>query len=111
MLDRATVREVYLEAAELPEDQRPALLDLRCAGNGALRTEVESLLASAAQRPRFLGSPTSSPPPALRTGEEAPGSRIGHYRLLQEIGHGGFGAVYMAEQAQPVRRRVALKVI
>ena len=38
MLDRATVREVYLEAAELPEDQRPALLDLRCAGNGALRT-------------------------------------------------------------------------
>ncbi len=44
-------------------------------------------------------------------GGEQPGDRIGNYRLLQKIGEGGFGVVYMAEQEQPVRRRVALKVI
>jgi hypothetical protein len=42
---------------------------------------------------------------------EAPGSRIGHYKLLQKIGEGGMGTVYMAEQEQPVRRRVAVKII
>ncbi len=108
MLDRARVREVYLEAAALPDDQRPALLDRLCADDAALRAEVESLLASAARRPGFLGSPTTAPPEAPG---EAAGTRIGPYRLLQEIGRGGFGTVYMAEQDEPVHRRVALKII
>ncbi len=108
MLDRARVREVYLEAAELPGDQQPEFLDRACAGDAALRAEVESLLASAARRPAFLQSPTVS---AAAMPAEIPGTRIGPYRLLQEIGQGGFGTVYMAEQDSPVHRRVALKII
>ncbi len=108
MLDRARVRELYLEAADLPGDQRTAFLDRACAGDAELRAEVESLLAAAARRPAFLGSPTTAPPEAPG---ETPGMRIGPYHLLQEIGRGGFGTVYMAEQDQPVRRRVALKII
>src|ERR1043165_1890983 len=109
MLDRANVRDLYLEAADLPEADRAAFLDHRCAGEPELRAEVESLLASAAERPRFLESPTT----ASRGGmvKEAIGSRIGPYRLLQDIGRGGFGSVYMAEQNEPIRRRVALKII
>ncbi|MBM3855993.1 MAG: hypothetical protein FJ399_23035, partial [Verrucomicrobia bacterium] len=51
------------------------------------------------------------PAPAPARPEEKPGDRIGHYKLLQKIGEGGCGIVYVAEQEQPVRRRVALKVI
>jgi eukaryotic-like serine/threonine-protein kinase len=107
MLHRARVREVYLDAAELPHEQRPAFLDRACNRDADLRAEVESLLAAAALRPEFLASPTAAP----ARPDEAIGTRIGQYRLLQEIGRGGFGAVYMAEQDQPVRRRVALKII
>jgi serine/threonine protein kinase len=49
--------------------------------------------------------------PAARPSSEDPGARIGPYKLLQEIGEGGMGVVYMAEQEKPVRRRVALKII
>jgi len=56
---------------------------------------------------RLLARPCGSPaPPPKRLGD-----RIGHYKLLQQIGEGGCGVVYMAEQEEPVRRRVALKVI
>jgi len=108
MLDRARVRDVYLEAAACPEESRAAVLDRLCAGDGLLRAEVESLLAAAALRPQFLGSPTAG---AYGSSGEAMGTKVGPYRLLQEIGHGGFGSVYMAEQEEPVRRLVALKVI
>jgi eukaryotic-like serine/threonine-protein kinase len=107
MLDRATVRDLYSEAAALPAEERARLLERRCNGNAALRAEVESLLEALARWPSFLGTPT----PALPAPTESPGTRLGPYRLLQEIGHGGFGAVYMAEQEAPVRRRVAVKVI
>ena len=53
----------------------------------------------------------TSPPPALSPAIDRPGSRIGPYKLLQEIGEGGMGTVFMAEQVEPVRRRVALKII
>src|SRR5690606_39440603 len=105
MLDRARVREIYLDAADLPIDQRAAFLERACGGDAALRAEVESLLAAAAMHPGFLASPTTVPGAA----DEALGTVIGPYKLLQEIGRGGFGAVYMAEQDQPVRRRVDRK--
>ena len=59
----------------------------------------------------LTAAPSHHTPHASRTILEGPGSRIGPYRLLQQIGEGGMGVVYMAEQEKPVRRRVALKII
>jgi serine/threonine protein kinase len=109
--------EVFNIALELPAGARAAYLDQACAGDTALRQRVEELLKSSQVSCDFLESPDavptgaggtvrSSPVPA-----EKPGDRIGRYKLLQQIGEGGCGAVYMAEQEEPVRRRVALKVI
>ena len=109
MIDRKAIRELFLEALALPEAERAAFLEPRCAGDAELRAEVDSLLAAAVRWPTFLDSPTAAPPSAAPP--EAAGTQIGPYRLLQEIGEGGFGAVYMAEQEAPVRRRVALKII
>ncbi len=109
MHDRSRVREVFAEATALPEGERAAYLDRACAGNTELREEVESLLTAAASEPDFLSAPTIGGPGG--SGPEAVGSRIGSYKLLQEVGHGGFGTVYMADQEAPVRRRVAVKVL
>ncbi len=112
MLDRARVRQVFAEAVELPGDQVAAFLDRECGSDAALREEVESLLAAALRRPAFLGAPTASASGSpTAAGGEAAGMTIGHYRLLEEIGQGGFGSVYAAEQLEPVRRRVAVKII
>jgi len=112
MLDRARVRQVFAEAAELSSDQVAALLDRECGSDAALRLEVESLLAAAARRPAFLGAPTATATKSLPgVPGEAAGMTIGHYRLLEEIGQGGFGSVYVAEQLEPVQRRVAVKII
>ncbi|MBL9033085.1 MAG: serine/threonine protein kinase [Phycisphaerae bacterium] len=108
MMDRERVRDVFAEAAALPETDRATFLDRACAGDAAMRAEVESLLSAAARSPDFMGSPTSGGGGAA---SEGPGTRIGPYKLLEAIGHGGFGTVYMAEQEAPVRRRVALKII
>src|SRR5260221_7050948 len=103
-------------ALELPEAQRDAYLDQACAGDAALRRQIETLLQSHEQAKGFL----EAPPTGMdfkRTAlvniplTEKPGDRIGRYKLLQQIGEGGCGVVYMAEQEEPVRRRVALKVI
>jgi tetratricopeptide (TPR) repeat protein len=102
------VKALFHEAAALPADERVALFDRACAGDERLRAEVEALLASheelKALEPETVtqggGAPT-----------EGAGSVVGRYKLLQPIGEGGFGTVYMAEQQQPVRRRVALKII
>jgi len=84
--------------------ERAAYLDGACSGDAGLRARVEALLAAHDEASGFLESP------AVDAGEE-PGNRIGPYKLLQEIGSGGMGVVYMAEQEKPVRRKVALKVI
>jgi eukaryotic-like serine/threonine-protein kinase len=116
MLDRGKVREVFAQAAELPGDQVASFLDRACAGDTELRREVESLLEAAALRPAFFGSPTATLPGAAGEGTggaagEGVGTTLGRYRLVQEIGQGGFGTVYVAEQTEPVRRRVALKIV
>lgn len=109
MLDRARVREVYAQAAELPELQRAQYLERVCAGDAELRAEVATLLEAAARRPDYLSSPTKG---GLELdAPEATGTQIGAYRLLEEIGRGGFGSVYMAEQKTPIRRVVAVKII
>ncbi len=104
---------VFEAALQLPADQRAAYLDQTCVGDTDLRRRVEALLGAFERAGGFLNQPATpertvriSPPPT-----EKPGDRIGRYKLLQQIGEGGCGVVYMAEQEEPVRRRVALKVI
>jgi serine/threonine protein kinase/tetratricopeptide (TPR) repeat protein len=102
--------DVFSEAMALTNPaERRAYLDRACAGNQLLRTEVESLLLAHEQAGDFLGQTvklTESDFVIERTG-----TMIGRYKLLEKIGEGGFGVVYMAEQIEPLRRKVALKVI
>jgi serine/threonine protein kinase/WD40 repeat protein/tetratricopeptide (TPR) repeat protein len=107
---------LFHRALQEPAEQRAAFLERACSGNEALRRRLEALLQAHANPGSFLagrpGDPaaTSAPgPDCLPT--EGPGSRVGPYKLLQPLGEGGMGAVWMAEQTQPVRRRVALKII
>ncbi|MDX2131569.1 MAG: serine/threonine-protein kinase [Planctomycetota bacterium] len=110
MLDRARVRQVFADAADLPAEQVAAFLDHACGDDAALRREVESLLVAASRRPGFLGAPTAAPPAPRPVGESV-GTTIDQYRLLEEVGQGGFGTVYAAEQLAPVQRRVAVKIL
>src|SRR6266576_255455 len=105
---------VFTEALRLPREDRDRYLDEACKADVELRRRVEALLQAYEQAGDFLGRPAADRParavqrfPAV----EKPGDRIGHYKLLQQIGEGGCGVVYMAEQEAPVRRRVALKII
>ena len=103
---------------------RRAFLDGACDGDPALRGRMEDLLKAAAAAEDFFAegrtvvtAPVNvlafppNPTPADQPGEEPLGTRIGRYKLLEKIGEGGCGVVYMAEQEEPVRRRVALKII
>jgi hypothetical protein len=119
---------VIFEAALDRSDpaERAAYLDEACAGDAELRRRVEELLA-ARERPGAFTNRPAGPgemtDPVDGDGDatdaglassamaEGAGSWIGPYHLLQQIGEGGMGLVYMAEQEKPVRRRVALKII
>ena len=114
---------VFSAARRLPAADRAAYLLEACAGDAGMRQRVEELLqageqaedflqqpASGAQRPEGASAACKSALNLPLPGEKA-GDRIGRYKLLQQIGEGGCGLVYMAEQEEPVRRRVALKVI
>ena len=117
---RSHAREVFLNALEQSPAERVAFLDRTCAGNKALRAEVDELLREHEQLGDFLDSPafadttpgsTMTINPEMIAVSEKAGDKIGRYKLLQKIGEGGCGVVYMAEQEEPVRRRVALKII
>jgi WD40 repeat protein len=104
---------VFAEAQEIQNPQeRAAFLDRVCAGDPGLRREVESLLA-AYTAGQFLESPAPLPVTFVpeRAGGECPGTVLGRYKLLEQIGEGGFGIVFLAEQQEPVRRQVAVKVL
>jgi serine/threonine protein kinase len=127
------VEALFDAACQLPNPAaRRTFLDEACAGDATLRARVEALLSAQADADKFFSEiapfgstprpgagrsttdtaatetriPTEKSLPA-----EGPGTRIGHYKLLQKIGEGGGGAVYMAEQEKPVLRRVAFKII
>jgi serine/threonine protein kinase/dienelactone hydrolase len=101
--------EIFSEVMDLPADARGARLDEACGADEALRRRVEALLQAHDGSDRFLRC-TRGPGVSARS-EEQPGAMVGRYKLLQRIGEGGCGVVWMAEQEEPVRRRVALKVI
>ena len=107
-------KEIFNNALEAESaEAREAYLREACAGNEPLRRQVEALLEASTAPGGFFphrtaSLPTESPPGAI---DEAVGSVIDRYKLLEQIGEGGCGIVYMAEQQEPVRRRVAFKII
>ncbi|MCC6320998.1 MAG: serine/threonine protein kinase [Phycisphaerales bacterium] len=108
----ARARRIFDEALDLRADERAPLLDRACASDLQLRDRVLLLLSKAEEDDPFLSVPTIMENPSRSRGAgERPGTRIGPYKLLEAIGEGGFGTVFMAEQTEPVRRRVALKII
>src|SRR5579863_4098857 len=105
--------ELFTAALEQPDaSARARFLDDACNGNAALRSRIEALLQNASEASRYLEPPPDRLAPTLDMPlSEGPGSQIGPYKLLEQIGEGGFGVVFMAEQLRPMRRKVALKVI
>ena len=100
------------EAIEISSPaERESYLERVCGGDADLRRRVDQLLDDHARAGDFLEQPATVAAPIVPTISERPGAMIGPYKLLEQIGVGGFGVVFMAEQAQPVRRKVALKVI
>jgi serine/threonine protein kinase/Flp pilus assembly protein TadD len=109
-------REVAVFAAviNLPAHERAAYLEGACEGDAQLQQRVERLLRIHDQAGEFLEQPPQEltiEGRQLASAGEKPEDRIDRYKLLQQIGEGGCGVVYMAEQEEPVRRRVALKII
>jgi serine/threonine protein kinase len=105
-------QSLFIGALERDPSERSAFLDSACAGNAILRGRVEKLLLAHEHATNFMEEPAA--PHAATIDEqitEEPGTVIGPYKLLQQIGEGGMGTVFMAEQAQPVQRKVALKII
>ncbi|HWY85454.1 MAG TPA: protein kinase, partial [Gemmataceae bacterium] len=110
-----TERTLFLAVLEMDDPlQRSAYLDDACAGAPGLRLEVERLLQAIEAPGRFMERTAAdlvakdSPDVPIA---EGPGTVIGPYKMLEQIGEGGFGVVFMAEQQRPVRRQVAVKVL
>ncbi len=128
LMNASSLREAAIlrEARQLPGEKRARYLDEACAGNAPLRREIEELLKADVAAGSFLAElaagdrgsvraevgldpdPTQAGAPGQ---SEQPGDTIDRYKLMEEVGEGGFGVVYVAEQKEPVKRRVALKII
>jgi hypothetical protein len=108
--------ELFAPALEMPAAKGPELLDAICAWDPALRQRLETLPVTHQKADEL---PPSGAPAIVATikldlteaEDEAVGKTIGRYKILEMVGEGGCGVVYVAEQTEPVRRRVALKVI
>jgi eukaryotic-like serine/threonine-protein kinase len=116
MSDAAENEErIFADALSLAPSERAEFLAQACGGNAVLRRRVEALIDAHAAAERFMTTPAAGAAAGAAadraTQEDRPGTRIGRYKLLQLLGEGGCGVVWMAEQEEPVRRRVALKVI
>jgi serine/threonine protein kinase len=110
--DPKLVRDLFLAAVELPAAERASFFAASVGEDAELRAAVERLLAAHEHPASVLARPA----PGIPTADHAPiaervGTMIGPYKLMEQIGEGGFGLVFVAEQTEPVRRKVALKII
>src|SRR6516225_9431635 len=109
---KTDAKAIFLQALECQTpDELPRFLDDACGGDAALRARAEELLRAHQDAGKFLGGPQPLDATEDEPLAERPGAVVGSYKLLEQIGEGGFGVVFMAEQTQPVRRKVALKVL
>jgi eukaryotic-like serine/threonine-protein kinase len=108
---RELVKELFGAALDLDPEERAAFLETECKGDLDLKREVEALLDANADAGSFLQLPILEPPTANSSESDQCEIVIGPYCLLELIGEGGMGEVWLAEQKQPVRRRVAIKLI
>jgi serine/threonine protein kinase len=109
-----SLETIFCDALEIADDdERSAFLDRATGGNSGLRQQVEELLEARLRAGRFLESPAVPPTAAVELSApgEGPGTVIGPYKLLERIGEGGMGEVWMAEQHEPMHRKVALKIV
>lgn len=107
-------REIFERAVDLPSHERGAYLAEACRESRTLLLRIEALLRACDAEADFLPEQPADPVPPASPGSSSidpTGTQIGRYHLLEKIGEGGCGVVYMAEQREPVRRRVALKIL
>ena len=112
--DRERIKSLFDQARRLSSEPRLRFLESACGSNSGLRACVEGLLTDFDAAGELLSDPTIAGARVAaieRPPDEALGHSIGGYRLQERIGEGGFGTVYLAEQYEPVRRRVALKIV
>ena len=103
---------IFNSLLALPPERRQEHLDRECAGDADLRRRVIELLEAHDGGDRFMAASAAETLTGMRVPiSEKPGDCIGRYKLMEQIGEGGCGVVYVAEQQEPVRRRVALKLI
>ncbi|HEY3761901.1 MAG TPA: serine/threonine-protein kinase [Verrucomicrobiae bacterium] len=107
---------LFQAASQLTGTDRATFLDRVCAGDAALRQRLEALLAAHEEPEGALAEPAPAAKGTMKLDladvpDETVGQKIGRYKILEKVGEGGCGVVYVAEQTEPVRRRVALKVI
>src|SRR4051812_31232343 len=106
--------DLFEKAAQLSPSERTAFLNEACGNDAALRRRIEALLRSNDRAGNFLQEPPTasiSEGRAKLTGREKPGDWVDRYELVEQIGEGGCGIVFLAEQHEPVHRQVAMKVV
>src|SRR5262245_39046453 len=108
-----TERSIFLAALDIDDPaRRDEFVADTCGADAQLRAQVEELLQAHQQAGGFMGRPAPLLVSTIgQSGAESAGTVIGHYKLLEQIGEGGFGVVFLAEQSEPVRRKVALKIL
>jgi len=110
--DWEQVKDIFASVLELEPERRNDFLDERCGDDQTLRREVESWLASHAKSDGFIETPVFSANSLIEQPSRMSGRQFGNYRIIREIGHGGMGAVYLAERTDgEFEQQVALKIV